>query len=334
VGTIGTGTWQGTAINRTYLTGQSGTNTGDEIAASLTAAGVIEIATTAEVNTGSDDTRAVSPVGLTAWTGDTAIVTTGALDAGSITSNFGTINTGSSAITTTGAITGGSLVIGSANIIEAELEALDALARGSIIYGNASAATATLTKGDADQVLTSDGTDISWEDAGGGSLSDLSIANHDSIVINSDGIALNSEQVAFKVRPNDSVTQSNVTGDSTAYTIIQDNQTFDQNSDHDGTSTFTAPVTGRYWLGSCIFTHGTTASHDEFVAKVVTSNDIYFLVESINLNVASATQGIITGSCFVDMDASDTATIVVDVSGSGRTVDIASDTFFWGFLVC
>ena len=29
VGTIGTGTWQGTAINQTYLVGQSGTNTGD-----------------------------------------------------------------------------------------------------------------------------------------------------------------------------------------------------------------------------------------------------------------------------------------------------------------
>jgi hypothetical protein len=30
VGTIGTGVWQGTAINQTYLTGQSGTNTGDQ----------------------------------------------------------------------------------------------------------------------------------------------------------------------------------------------------------------------------------------------------------------------------------------------------------------
>ena len=30
VGTIGTGVWQGTAINATYLDGQSGTNTGDE----------------------------------------------------------------------------------------------------------------------------------------------------------------------------------------------------------------------------------------------------------------------------------------------------------------
>ena len=44
----------------------------------------------------------------------------------------------------------------------AEIDNLDALSRGSIIYGNASAATAILTKGGAGTVLKSDGTDISW----------------------------------------------------------------------------------------------------------------------------------------------------------------------------
>ena len=44
----------------------------------------------------------------------------------------------------------------------AEIDNLDALSRGSIIYGNASAATAILTKGGANTVLTSDGTDLSW----------------------------------------------------------------------------------------------------------------------------------------------------------------------------
>jgi len=50
----------------------------------------------------------------------------------------------------------------------AELNTLDGLSRGSIIYGNASAATAILTKGTVGQVLTSDGTDISWGDVSGG----------------------------------------------------------------------------------------------------------------------------------------------------------------------
>jgi len=49
-----------------------------------------------------------------------------------------------------------------------ELNKLDALSRGSILYGNASSDTTVLTKGTANQVLTSDGTDISWSavDAG------------------------------------------------------------------------------------------------------------------------------------------------------------------------
>ena len=49
IGTIGTGTWQGTAINQTYLVGQSGTNTGDEV-----------VATGAELTTGTDDVKYAS----------------------------------------------------------------------------------------------------------------------------------------------------------------------------------------------------------------------------------------------------------------------------------
>jgi hypothetical protein len=45
-----------------------------------------------------------------------------------------------------------------------ELNILEALSRGSILYGNASGATTVLTKGSASQLLTSDGTDIAWTD--------------------------------------------------------------------------------------------------------------------------------------------------------------------------
>lgn len=44
----------------------------------------------------------------------------------------------------------------------AELNLLDAITRGSILYGNASGATARLAKGAAGTVLTSDGTDLSF----------------------------------------------------------------------------------------------------------------------------------------------------------------------------
>ena len=57
-----------------------------------------------------------------------------------------------------------------------EINKLDALSRGSIIYGNASAATAILTKGSADTVLTSDGTDISWSAAAGVADNSITLA--------------------------------------------------------------------------------------------------------------------------------------------------------------
>jgi len=65
--------------------------------------------------------------------GSSSILTVGALDSGSITSNFGTIDTGSSTITTTGVITGGGFTIGSAAILEAELELLDGVTAGTAI---------------------------------------------------------------------------------------------------------------------------------------------------------------------------------------------------------
>ena len=58
----------------------------------------------------------------------------------------------------------------------AELNIVDAVSRGSIIYGNASAATALLTKGSAGTVLTSDGTDLSWSAAAGVADNSITLA--------------------------------------------------------------------------------------------------------------------------------------------------------------
>ena len=66
VGTIASGTWQGTAISTDYIANTSGTNTGDEPDASTSTAGIVELATSAETKTGSDTGRAVTPDGLAA----------------------------------------------------------------------------------------------------------------------------------------------------------------------------------------------------------------------------------------------------------------------------
>jgi len=79
---------------------------------------------------------------------------------------------------TTAGLTLGSTAISASG---AEINQLDAITRGSILYGNASGATARLATGGAGTVLTSDGTDISWAASGGGGGSLVFIASTGAI---------------------------------------------------------------------------------------------------------------------------------------------------------
>jgi|13_taG_2_1085334.scaffolds.fasta_scaffold00142_10 hypothetical protein len=91
VGTIGTGVWNGTAIDQAYLSGQSGTNTGDEVAASTTTAGIVERATNTEAAAGTDTTRYVTPAHLAARTYQ-AKIGDGSSTSIAVTHNLGTRN--------------------------------------------------------------------------------------------------------------------------------------------------------------------------------------------------------------------------------------------------
>ena len=70
VGTIDTGEWRGTAINATYLDGQSGTNTGDETLSSING---LSITTVGTIDTGVWNGTAIASANLDA---DTAHLTT------------------------------------------------------------------------------------------------------------------------------------------------------------------------------------------------------------------------------------------------------------------
>jgi len=67
-------------------------------------------------------------------------------------------------VTVAGEVSMTTLDIGGTNVTSTatELNLLDAITRGSILYGNASGATARLAKGSANTVLSSDGTDIAY----------------------------------------------------------------------------------------------------------------------------------------------------------------------------
>jgi len=85
-----------------------------------------------------------------------------------------------------------------------EINLLDALDRGSILYGNASGVTTVLGQGGTDTVLTSDGTDISWQAAGGGVVS----GGTNNAILRADGTGGSTSQGS-------AVTIADTTGDIT-----------------------------------------------------------------------------------------------------------------------
>jgi hypothetical protein len=70
------------ADNWTAVAALSGSNTGDEPAASTSVAGIVELADITETNTGTSDTLAVTPDGLDGWTGSVQITTLGTIATG------------------------------------------------------------------------------------------------------------------------------------------------------------------------------------------------------------------------------------------------------------
>lgn len=128
---------------------------------------------------------------------------------------------------------------------------------------------------------------------------------------------------------------SNVTGDGTTYTMIYGNEIYDQNGDFDGTSTFTAPVTGRY-LFCCSVVLGElgaafTSGGLRIVAsnRVITGDQSNYGAERNAANIKTTTI-----SHMVDMDAADTCTIDITVTGSTKTVDTNANGYFSGYLLC
>jgi len=121
---------------------------------------------TIDMNAGELILDADADTTITADTDDTIDIKIAGADDFQFTANTFTALSGSGVVIPDGGLTLGSTAVSST---AAELNKLDALSRGSVLIGNASAVTTILTKGTADQVLTSDGTDIAWAAASGGS---------------------------------------------------------------------------------------------------------------------------------------------------------------------
>ena len=115
--------------------------------------------------------------------------------------------------------------------------------------------------------------------------------------------------------------QNNKTGNGTQYTIPFDTEVFDQGSNFNNTTgTFTAPTTGKYTFSTACLVTGATVATD-YTIRVVTSNRTYRGASFIL--VANASDQQVSFSVTADMDANDTATVTIAVSGQGAdTVDV------------
>lgn len=124
-----------------------------------------------------------------------------------------------------------------------------------------------------------------------------------------------------------------ILGTNTAFTEI-----YDQNSDFNTNGTFTAPVTGRYFLYAHVKVGDIGAGMVSAIIYMITSNRTYTANFNSAVAVADASNEIgYQIKCVADMDASDTAQVQILITGAADTADIlgqATDpiTWFCGYL--
>lgn len=134
-----------------------------------------------------------------------------------------------------------------------------------------------------------------------------------------------------------SATDSNVTGDNTDFPVEFDTEIFDQNGDYNNTTdTFTASVSGKYQFEISVSVKDLTSSHTKMNTWLLTSNNSFItVINSANVR-DSVNEIILTFPFFVDMDAADTATAMLDILNGTKVVDVVGNihTHFSGYLVC
>jgi len=113
-----------------------------------------------------------------------------------------------------------------------------------------------------------------------------------------------------------------------------DTEIFDQNSDF-ASNTFTAPVTGRYYLSCLLYGYYLDNDATYYFFSIQTSNRNYFKYLGGGQWDSDAIYHGVDIQLLVDMDANDTASISVGQNGGHSSSQIlASNSFFSGHLVC
>ena len=129
--------------------------------------------------------------------------------------------------------------------------------------------------------------------------------------------------------------QSNITAGS-LYTIPFATEIFDQNADYNNsTYTFTAPVTGRYFINAQATIGGASEDSDYYQYTVVTSNRTYNTTVDPDLVQSPPVYNTFAFTVLADMDVNDTCIIKFLVEGgvSESTLDFYAQTYLSIYLV-
>ena len=153
--------------------------------------------------------------------------------------------------------------------------------------------------------------------------------NTSHMVIDSTGAITKPLQPAFLATPSSS--QDNVAVGSDV-TVVFGTEIFDQNSDF-ASNTFTAPITGKYQLQTSVRVQDLDASANFYFILIKTSNRNYINIVDPDFGQDNG-YFTFTLSALADMDANDTAYVIIYVSGTGAVqADINNESAFSGYLV-
>ena len=150
------------------------------------------------------------------------------------------------------------------------------------------------------------------------------------MVIDSTGAVTKPAQPAFLAVI--ASTQSNIANGNS---ITFGTEVYDVNADF-ASSTFTAPVTGKYQLNFCVSV--TQLDYNATFSRVflTTSNRTFGfdIVSEQHFDDAAPSYATFQGAMLMDMDANDTATLNWSQSRGSAQADVFDSTYFSGFLAC
>ena len=161
-------------------------------------------------------------------------------------------------------------------------------------------------------------------------------AGNEALKIDANGHITKALQPCFFAKKNSDT--ANVAVNS-AVAVVFDSEIFDQNNDFDTSNgTFTAPITGRYYLSASLYVGGMPNDANYCLMEIVCSNRNHMDIFRSQAGDAEWTYHSFKMATLMDMDAGDTAKVNFYMPNGTQSVDITgnsthSHTSFLGHLV-